>query len=380
MTPKPRKLPANCDIKDGSIRYRHRIPLADRPTTTLSHDKQGRMPPVRLCAADDQDWVLHKALAAVKESLLYQSDDQHMTLGWLHQQWKDHRPGQHASSTRAYQGLEKSTRTRYNTAAAILDHNLKINGIPGTLRQIRADQLDTVTLRKILDKRAENGATPSNLNNEKALIGIMYKWGKQYVTELSRLDSPSKGIEVFHVQKRTRYVTDEDYKTQYIIAGELGLPHIQDYMELTYLLAARSVEATDLKIGQATEQGIIVLRKKKSLNTGIKWSPRLRKVWARALARHLTDIPDPTRNIIVNKKGEELAQSTMHKHWGLIRTEMKKRGLEKIYFIAQNLKVKGVKDAENSSLAGQSGVMIKYYQDTDTEVEWFDSPDKTKQD
>ena len=210
------------------------------------------------------------------------------------------------------------------------------------------------------------------------MLGSMYKYGLQYLSELSEIKkSPTAGLEKFIVQKRTRYVTNSDYQVQYKIAGEIGLPHIQDYMELTYLLAARSVETSELKIGQAVEQGIIVIRTKKSLNTGIKWSPRLKAAWDRALSRHTSTHPDPAHNILTNKHGHQIAQSTIHDHWGLVREEMKKRNLSNIYFTAQNLKVKGVKDAENKAIAGQSEAMQRYYQDTNIEVDWFDSPDKS---
>lgn len=375
---KKRKLPVNVYIKDGSIQYRHRIPAKDRPHPTLQHDKQGRMPPVKLCPEDAPDWQIHQRLAEIKKSLRYTGDEKYMTLGWLHQKWQDHRPANQQSGSRAYRGLAQATQKRYDTASAILEHPLKINGQDDKLRNVRADQLDTVTLRKILDKRALNGETAANLNNQKALIGSMYKWAKQYITELASKESPSTGIEKFKIQKRTRYVTNQDYKTQYRIAGELGLPHIQDYMELTYLLASRSVESAQLKIGQATEHGIIVIRKKGSLNTGIRWSSRLHKAWERALSRHNTTHPDPSHNIIVDTNGHQISQSTIHDHWGRVRREMKQRGLEAIYFTAQNLKVKGVKDAEDSGIAGQSEAMQRYYQDTNIEVAWFDAPDKTQ--
>jgi len=376
MTPKNYKLPANVDIHNGYYQYRHRVPKADRASSPLKFDRWGRCPRVKLCSIDASYEEMLVALGKVIQSYQMQIDEDYLSLGWLHQQWLQHTPTGKHSGSRAYKGLATSTQKRYDTSAVILEHKIKINGLPSQLRQVRADQFDTITLRQILDKRYMNGSTPANLNNELALFGNMYKFGRQYLKELKHVDSPTKGIEKFAVKKRTRYVTDNDYKIQYKVAGAIGQFHIQDYMELTYLLAARSIETSELKIGQATEQGIIVIRKKGSLNTGIRWSPRLREAWDRALARHKTTHPDPAHNIITDKHGRQITQSTIHDHWGLVRVEMKKRGLSDIYFTAQNLKVKGIKDAEDTAIAGQSEVMQRYYQDTEKEVAWFNSPNK----
>lgn len=374
-----KKLPTGVEIKNGCYQYRHRVPKKERATTNIPHDNQGRTKRVILCSITEPESVMYRTLAAVKKSYEQQSDEDYLSIGWLYKKWMDHTPVGGNQSSRAYKGLAAATQKRYDTIApSILDHQIKINGQDEPFRKIRCDQLTTPTLRKVLDKKYLAGETPANLNNMKAMLGSMYKYGLQYLSELSEIKkSPTAGLEKFIVQKRTRYVTNSDYQVQYTIAGEIGLPHIQDYMELTYLLAARSVETSELKIGQAVEQGIIVIRTKKSLNTGIKWSPRLKAVWDRALSRHASTHPDPTHNILTNKHGHQIAQSTIHDHWGLVREEMKKRNLSSIYFTAQNLKVKGVKDAENKAIAGQSEAMQRYYQDTSIEVDWFDSPNKS---
>lgn len=366
-----KKLPVGVEIKNGWYQYRHRVLKQDRATSTIPHDNQGRAARVKLCPVSSPDSLLFSTLAAAKESYEHQADEEYLTLGWLHKKWKDHTPAGDLAGSRAYKGLASSTQRRYDTAAAILDHVVKINGQDAPFRQVRADQINTPTIRKILDKRFHSGETTANLNNSLAMIGSMYKFAIQYLPELKVTQSPTKNVQKFKTGKSTRYVTDEEYRIQHQIAGEVGRPYLQDYMELTYLLAARGCEVSTLKIGAATEQGIIVIRTKGSLDTGIRWTQRLRNVWESALNRHLSTHPDPHKNIIVTADGREIGKSTIDDAWGLVRNEMKSRGLGKIYFTAHALKFKGISDASDSKIAGQSEAMRMHYK---VNVDWFDAP------
>lgn len=51
--------------------------------------------------------------------------------------------------------------------------------------------------------------------------------------------------------------------------------------------------------------------------------------------------------------------------------EMKRLGLERMYFTALALKFKGISDADDKALAGQTEAMQKRYK---VNVDWFDSP------
>lgn len=308
-----------------------------------------------------------RALATVKEQHTFQQIEDYLTLKWLHRHWVTHKPTGTDSASRAYQGLAASTRKRYDGCKRLLDHPLEIDGKASTLGFVIADQLTTFLVRQILDKRYNQGVTPAQLNNELAMLGSMYKYAKQYRPELAITESPTRGVEKYAVKARARFVDDIDYRIQYQVAETVNRPALLDYMELSFLLAARGCEVMDLTVGSATEQGIVVIRRKGSKDTGINWNPRLRAAWNRALSRHQQ--PKPDDQLIVCKRGKPIGKSTIDDAWGLVRQAMKEKGLEHVYFTAHDLKRKRITEATDKGLAGQTEAMQRRYQ---VNVDWFD--------
>lgn len=303
-----RPLPKGVEIKNGKYQYRHYISVSQRENTSIPHDSQGRTKRVILCATKATDSEFYSALAEARRYFEMQEDAEYLSLSWLYKKWTSHVPTGKMSGTRAYQGLEKSTQKRYDTASKILEYPVTDTVTKKKLGNLRADQITTPNLRKILDQRYLEGVGTSNLNNELAMLGSMFKFAKQYLPELGIHTSPTRGLEKFKTNTSTRYVTDEEYKIQYNIACQVSRSYLPDYMELTYLLAARGCEVSNLKIGAATDQGVVVTRTKGSLDTGIRWTKRLKEVWGKSLARHRSAQPDPRSNIIVNDKGESITK------------------------------------------------------------------------
>ena len=359
------KPPKGVVIKNGAFKYRPYIPQKLRGS--IPTDKGGRANAVRLCSADAPEHVLLKALAAVKEQYASHQISDYLTLNWLHTHWINHQPSSQDSACRAYQGLAKSTRKRYDGCKKLLEHPLEIDGKASTLGHVIADQLTTYLIRQILDKRYQTGTTPAQLNNELAMLGSMYKYAKQYRPELALADSPTRGIEKYTVKTRTRFVDDTDYRIQYQVAQTVGRPALLDYMELAFLLAARGCEVFDLTVGSANENGVVVIRRKGSKDTGINWNPRLKQAWDRALSRHAA--PKPHHQLIVCKRGKPITKSAIDDAWGLVREAMKAKGLGHIYFTAHDLKRKRITESKNKAIAGQTEAMQRRY---DVNVDWFD--------
>ena len=222
--------------------------------------------------------------------------------------------------------------------------------------QLPADKLKTNIVRRILDRRLEqyqaNGKKgASQCNNEKALLSSMYRYGIQYIDQLAMLKNPCHGVEKFDVETRERYVTDDEYTIQYQYAQDSGLPYLPIAMELTYLLAARGVEITDLKVGSATDIGIIVKRRKGSKGTIVRWTPRLKAAWEAAISLH----PQHDKNtylLKVHRGGGKLTRDTLTTAWQRLKQEMDSAGLSSVYFWLHDLKRKGISDAADDRIAG----------------------------
>ena len=171
------------------------------------------------------------------------------------------------------------------------------------------------------------------------------------------MKNPCHGVDRFKVKVRDRYVTDDEYLIQYQCA-QAYLTYLPIVMELTYLLAARGVEVTDLKIGHSTELGIIVKRRKGSKTTLIKWNERLKAAWDSALALHSNPHPD-LHLLKAVRGGSRLTKFGLDNAWQALKEKMHKQGLGEIYFQLHDLKRKGISDAEDDRIAGHVSDTIR---------------------
>ena len=339
-------LPKYVHLVNGRYVYRPYIPIAQRHHFTI--DKYGYLaPPVKLGMAGDPLHRVYAAFAAAAQQLQQQREPDYLTINWLLTEYK--------KSTQ-YQKLNSETQKRHEKCEKILEHPIDINNKPSTLGQLPADKLKTNIVRRILDRRLEqyqaNGKKgASQCNNEKALLSSMYRYGIQYIDQLAMLKNPCHGVEKFDVETRERYVTDDEYTIQYQYAQDSGLPYLPIAMELTYLLAARGVEITDLKVGSATDIGIIVKRRKGSKGTIVRWTPRLKAAWEAAISLH----PQHDKNtylLKVHRGGGKLTRDTLTTAWQRLKQEMDSAGLSSVYFWLHDLKRKGISDAADDRIAG----------------------------
>ena len=376
MSRKPRKansrqvnfiLPKGVRVVNNRIVYRPYIPQAQRKQ--FETDQHGYLkPPIKLGRVGDSETSIYKAYTAILEQHQYQQDPNYLTLNWLYQQY--------LQSRQYRQEIEAETRRRYQQCSIILQEPIKIDGKPATLGDLRSDHLKTTIVRKIMDKRyeryqAEGKSGASQCNNEKALLSAMYAYGIQYIEELAPLKNPCHGVKKFAVDARTRYVTDEEYAIQYQFAQTLNIPYLPIVMELSYLLAARGVEVTLLKIGDATDEGIIVRRKKGSRTTLIRWTPRLKAAWESAIAQHKN--PHPDVKLLKAARGSgSVTKAAIDNTWQNLKNKMIGAGLAHVYFWLHDLKRKGISDAADDKIAGHISDSTR--SNYNVKIQQFDAP------
>ena len=361
------KYPPGLRLANGRWVYRPYIPNDQRHIFTT--DGEGYLkPPIRLGSATEPYHRILAAYAASVEQHQYQHDPDYLTLNWLLKQYQQ---------SNLYRDLAAETRKRYTKCEKILLHPLEVDGTASTLGQLRANQLKTTLVRRILDKRltdyqAKGKDGASQCNNEKALLSSMYRYGIQYVDELANKPNPCHGISKFKVTTRDRYVTDDEYTIQYQYAIEHSQPYLPILMELTYLLASRGIESTELVVGDANERGILVDRRKGSKSTRIRWSDSLRAAWDAALALH-TKPPTPDTPLLKLTRGKGgLTKRAVDSAWQKLKQDMEKDGLGDVYFQLHDLKRKGISDAKDDRIAGHISDTIRARYNV--KVQEFDPP------
>lgn len=197
------------------------------------------------------------------------------------------------------------------------------------------------TMRKFMDKRGETSKHRGNL--ELAYTSAMFSWA--FEREKVALN-PCKGIKRFSLKARDRYISDDEYRERFDLAGEMGRCDLQVMMELAYLCRLRENEVLKMLDSPAfisPSSGVLAKRGKGSKTQWIEWSERLAAAIAaaRAIRRRI-----PTTMLLVSPhSGQPLTLSAFASAWQVVRIEAGERG-QAIDWHFHDLKAKGVSDFE----------------------------------
>jgi len=339
-------LPKYVTNSNGRIVYRPYLPPGERQGIDV--DKHGFLrPPVKLGKVGDREEDLLRAYLAARATLDAQSNSAKHTLRWIINQYL-------ASSK--FKSLAHGTQKRVSAFEKILDHPVRVGGDRRALGDLRAASITMPMARRLADKRltdykAAGRKGEAQVNHEIGLLSAAVAWARQYLDNTGLEGNPFD-LPKFKTPKNKRYVTDEEYLLQSRIAGEIA-PYLPVVFELTYLLAARGIEVLDLKLSDATSDGIDVARRKGSRDNTILWSDRLRAAYqaARDLHQaHTVSLLDPP--MIIGAGGRKLSKSGLDSAMQRLRRLMVERGLEDRYWNLHLLKAKGVSDAKDKRIAG----------------------------
>ena len=363
------KLPKYVKLSGGRYVYRPYIPAALRDK--FDTDKYGYLrPPIGLGPPDTPLYKIHAAQSALEEQMQFERIEKYHSLHWLYAEYL---------KSRLFLKCEPKTQKRYRESAKILSHEIDINSKAASFGDLMIDQVTTPMIRSLLDKRYDqyqkNGKDgASQCNNEKALLSNMFRYALQYVESVKLLGNPCKNIDSFKTKVRNRYVTHAEYAIQMEFALKSGLDYLPVAMELTYLLAARGIEATELRYGHADETGILVERKKGSRNTRVRWNARLLFAWTSALALHDAESISADTPIFKKQRGTGgISREGLSTAWQRkLKQPMEEAGHGDVYFQTHDLKRKGVSDAENDKIAGH--VSDKVRSDYNVRAQEFDAP------
>ena len=341
-------------------RYYFHPYIAKKDRGQIETDAAGRAKTTLLGKTTDPEHKIVAAYSAALQQLEWQKAPERLTLFWLSKQYQD---------SRSFKKKEPETQRTYcNMEKAILEHLIEVNNEQIKVGEIDSRLLTTVDIRTIIDSKWKwyqdnNYHGGSQCNQQLSYLATLYKHGMQYIPELAQLPkNPVHGIETFETNTCTRLVTDEEYQIQYDVAAENPANGLCILFELTLGLAARGVEALDLKLSDCQPEGILVRRRKKSLTNLIEWSAdpaipkeesRLYQAYLSALERHKKHkiLPDDPP-LLISRKGDKLGASGLQSAMVRLRKKLADRGLNDVFWTMHMLKHKAITESEDKRMAG----------------------------
>ena len=247
----------------------------------------------------------------------------------------------------AFKQLADKTKQDYD------DARRRICAMPMERDQLLGDlPLSMWTKTLILDWQEKRGAEARVVcNREKSYIGRVFAWGEPRGHCGS---DPTDGVSRLKERPRTRYVTDAELASFAAYCAEYPSgAYLVPMMELAYLLRARTVEILDLPSSVATDEGVLLKRRKGSKDTIAAWSPRLRAAIdaAEALKREVAVV---SPRLFIGRDRAPLKTSTVQTSYQrLMRAWAEKTGNER--FTMHDLKAKGITDTDNADKLAASG-------------------------
>ena len=285
----------------------------------------------------------------------------------------------HASAR--FKGLAAGTRADYESARNVLVGYPTNLGVP--FGKLQVDKLRNHNFQRLVD-RIESAGTPTKANKVLRYSRLVFRWA------LNRgivNHNPAQGLEQAKERKRQRLPTDAAYGKLIAFAKERSTraartegsvpSYLWMVMELGYLCRLRGIETLTLTEAQGTTEGLHTNRRKRSRDSLVEWTPRLRAVWDAAIARRYAIIERHSlpvqmrtdqRYIFLAEHGEPLQKTSLDSTWqrfiqlaissGVIPAEER--------FSLHDLKRKGGTDtagnrAERQDALGVTDAMMKVY-------------------
>lgn len=300
----------------------------------------------RVAEADDLMSDLHKAMEAVRG---VRTD----TLGYL--------LGKYHESAR-FAKLSEASRESYEYSRRALQNYITKVGIPFT--DLPLATITMPLIQRLVDQLAEKH--PTKANAVKRYLSVAFGWGMRRGFATS---NPAKGIE--QAAERRAHRMPEEAVMMRVAAflrsrgsvtsrrrGSLA-PYVWAVAEIAYLCRMRGVEVRDLSDASVTEDGLMVVRRKGSLPTLVRWSPDLReavdwlaerraKIWA--AKSYPIPLRAEDRPLVVQASGAGLQKAAMNSAWrrAMAAAEAEKLITPEQRFGVHGLKHRGVTDTDGS--------------------------------
>lgn len=280
-----------------------------------------------------------------------------------------------------FKGLAVGTRADYEAARQVMINYPTNLGVP--FGKLQVAKLRNHNFQRLVD-RIESAGTPTKANKVLRYSRLVFRWA------LNRgivSHNPAQGLEQAKERKRQRLPTDAAYIKLLAFARDRAArtartegsvpPYLWMIMELGYLCRLRGIETLTLTESQATVEGLHTNRRKRSRDSLVEWSTRLRLAWDAAIARRQgiverhklpIQLRAERRFLFLAEHGEPLQKTSLDSTWqrfiqlalseGVITADER--------FSLHDLKRKGGTDtagnrAERQDALGVTDAMMKIY-------------------
>lgn len=189
-------------------------------------------------------------------------------------------------------------------------------------------------IRRYMDARGQKSTVQAN--HEHSSMSRVFRWSFQRGFVAS---NPCIGVDKFPKPKRSRYITDEEYKAIYDVAPAV----LRAGMEIAYLCATRVSDILALEWSQVMDDGLFIQQRKTGVAQIKSWTPRLLQ------AIDLCRTHGEKGKLIKNRNGERYSYNGYNDLWNKAKQEAAKNLGYALDCTFHDLKAKGISDYEGSS-------------------------------
>jgi len=194
----------------------------------------------------------------------------------------------------------------------------------------------SVDVYRFLDMRAKISVIQAN--KELSLLSSVFSYAIRWGVVSQNI---CRDIKRFKEPTRDRYVQDEEFETFYNYADDL----IKSFMLVSYLTGLRLGDVLNIKFGDLTEEGILIVANKTKKKSLIVWTDALRDAvdFARKLKR-------PVRGIYLfcTRDGTPYSSDGFKAIWQRKMKKAHKDGVLKERFMIKDLRAKAATDIEQN--------------------------------
>lgn len=326
------------------------------PPDGYEKDSRNKLsPPIKLGKIGDSDTAILNKYLKVVEALRNPQGRQVNTLFWIFYQYSD---------SPDFCKLAKNTQSGYLLhIKKLLDFDINIGPHKAKLGDIKAAQITLPLMNGIKNRLIEDAqnagkAGTAYVSGHIRVARAMMSWALNNIESLGVHYNPLKGISLGSETTRDRYVTDEEYMTQYFFAVDHGAGYLPLVFEHAYLLACRSIEVRNLTLDDIIDEGYVVRRTKGSKTNVITWTPRL--LAARDAAMLYREKVGAKGNFLIPSLwGNKLTKNTVQAAMQTLKRLMHETGLDSISWNLHDLKRKGITDAEDARIGGHKSEQMR---------------------
>lgn len=248
-----------------------------------------------------------------------------------------------------YQSSDKFRTLSPTTQKDYLKYHGKVNPVFG---KVHVNTIKPEHIRKYMDKRTAK----TQANREKAYMSAVFKWGYQRGKVKA---NPCTGVESFKENKRTRYITDEEYLAVYRYAS---VP-VKIAMEISYLYAVRKGDILNMTRSQLTKEGLYIKQSK----TGKEQIKRVTERFKQVLK--LSKGKVQSMYLVHKKDGSKYTENGFNSAW---QRALKDADLQDAGFTFHDIKAKSISDYEGDKQKFSGHKTARQVEDYDRKIPVID--------